>query len=245
MSAPTPTAEIKSAAALSFTFTNSPFEVELVDKLGSDLTVVNSARISFGSRHQKLTKGDEKLINFLAHEKHYSPFRHCMLQLRIKAPEFVLRQAYKHAVGIEATSTYATKDHAWNEISGRYKPYNEIYVPPEWYVQHKTAKQCSAGPHVDQERIGSIYMEGIQANLATYEKLLEEGISKEQARMLLPLTFMTEVVWTTSLQAIQNFVVLRDSEHAQKEIRQLAQEVRRIAEETFPVAFKALMDSEK
>lgn len=228
-----------------FVFTETPFEVELVDKLGTDLTVVNSARISFGTKHQTLTPGDKRLTEFLAREKHFSPFRHCMLQLRIKAPEFVLRQAYKHAVGCEWTSTYPTKDSAWNEMSGRYKQYKEIYVPPTWYTQHATAKQCSADPHDDQETTRSVYLQGVRSNLIAYKALISRGVSKEQARMLLPLTFMTEVVWTASLQAIHNFVVLRDSDHAQKEIRLLAQEICKIAETEFPVAFGALVNHPK
>jgi len=228
-----------------FTFTETPFEVELVDKLGSDLTVVNSARISFGSEHKTVSAGDKKLIGFLAREKHYSPFRHCMLQFRIKAPEFVLRQVFKHAVGIEVTSTYPTKDSAWNEISGRYKQYKEIYIPPVWYTQHATAKQCSAGPHENQEDMKETYLTGVKSNLDAYKKLIQQGVSKEQARMLLPLTFMTEVVWTASLQAIQNFVSLRDSPHAQQEIRLLAQEIRVLAEREYPVSFGALMECEK
>lgn len=228
-----------------FTFTSNAVEVELVDKLGSDLTTVNAARVSFQDQRNSVTDGDVKLIKFLAKEKHFSPFRHCFLQFRIKAPEFVMRQAFKHCIGCEWTSVHPTKDHAWNEMSGRYKRYNEIYVPPEWFVQHKVAKQCSAGLHSDQTHIHSIYMDGIQANLNAYDSLLQQGISKEQARMVLPLTFMTEVIWTTSLQAIQNFVSLRDAPDAQKEIRLLAQKVKEIAEQEFPVSFKALMDNPK
>ena len=99
--------------------------VEVVDSLGSDLTVVNSVRVSFGKRKKKWDKSDEKLVNYLAKHKHYSPFRHLQIQFHIKAPEFVMRQWYKHIVGIETTSNSSTKDHAWNEISGRYVQYQD------------------------------------------------------------------------------------------------------------------------
>ena len=91
--------------------------IEVVDSLGNDLTVVNSARVSFGKRKTKFDKSDERLVRYLAKYKHYSPFRHLQVQFHIKAPEFVMRQWYKHVVGIETTSNASTKDHAWNEIS--------------------------------------------------------------------------------------------------------------------------------
>ena len=111
--------------------------VEVVDSLGSDLTVVNSARVSFGKRKEKWDKSDEKLVNYLAKYKHYSPFRHLQIQFHIKAPEFVMRQWYKHIVGIETTSNSSTKDHAWNEISGRYVQYQDFYEPDVWRKQSK------------------------------------------------------------------------------------------------------------
>ena len=103
--------------------------VEVLGFLGTDLTVANSARVSFGKRKNIYDKSDYRLVRYLAKHKHFSPFRHLVVQLHIKAPEFVMRQAYKHVVGIETTSSYPTKDHAWNEISGRYVPVEEYYIP--------------------------------------------------------------------------------------------------------------------
>ena len=103
--------------------------VEVIDTLGDDLTVVNSARVSFGKRKTKWDKSDERLVRYLAKHKHHSPFRHLQIQFHIKAPEFVMRQWYKHVVGIETTSNSSTKDHAWNEISGRYVPVEDFYIP--------------------------------------------------------------------------------------------------------------------
>ncbi len=94
--------------------------IEVVDTLGDDLTPVNAARVSFGGRSDKFTEKDKRLSRFLIKHKHFSPFRHQHIMVIIKAPEFVLRQWYKHVVGIETTSTHATKDHAWNEKRGRY-----------------------------------------------------------------------------------------------------------------------------
>lgn len=224
--------------------TTQPFELELINVMGDDMTIVNAARISFGVRHETLTEKDKKLLFYLAREKHYSPFRHCMLQFRIKAPEFVLRQAYKHVVGCEWTSVHPTKDHAWNEISGRYKPYTSIYNPKVWYTQHPVSKQCSSDQkHPDQKTVQTLYDDCITTIRETYQKLLDMGVSREQARMIMPMTTITEVIWTASFQAVFHFVQLRDSPHAQQEIRQLAQAIRSILQEKFPWATQALESS--
>ena len=124
--------------------------VEVIDTLGSDLTVVNSARVSFGKRKEKFTSADAKLVRYLAKYKHYSPFRHIQVQFHIKAPEFVMRQWYKHVVGIETTSSSSTKDHAWNEISGRYVPVEDYYMPTVFRAQSDDNKQASEGEVEDQ-----------------------------------------------------------------------------------------------
>ena len=119
--------------------------IEVIDSLGNDLTVVNSARVSFGKRKTKFDKSDERLVRYLAKHKHYSPFRHLQVQFHLKAPEFVMRQWYKHVVGIETTSNSSTKDHAWNEISGRYVEYDEFYEPTIYRKQSDDNKQASEG----------------------------------------------------------------------------------------------------
>ena len=100
--------------------------IEVVDSLGNDLTVVNSARVSFGKRKKYWDKSDERLVRYLAKYKHYSPFRHLQVQFHIKAPEFVMRQWYKHVVGIETTSNSSAKDHACKEMSARYVPVEDF-----------------------------------------------------------------------------------------------------------------------
>ena len=131
--------------------------IEVLDSLGNDLTVANSARVSFGKRKKTYDKSDERLVRYLAKHKHFSPFRHLVVQFHIKAPEFVMRQWYKHVVGIETTSSYATKDHAWNEISGRYVPVEEYYIPKSWRQQSEDNKQASEGAIFSQEEAAEAY----------------------------------------------------------------------------------------
>lgn len=214
-------------------------EVELIDTLGSDLTVVNSARVSFGNRKESLDSKDLVLMKYLADNKHFSPFRHIMLQFRIKSPEFVMRQHYKHVVGIETTSSYATKDHAWNEISGRYKPVEDCYTPNEWRAQSSDNKQASKGLIEKQREADFIFATIMDEIFVAYESLLKLGVAKEQARILLPLNQYTEVYWTASFQAVANFIELRDHEHAQWEIREYAKVIAEITEQQFPKAYAA------
>ena len=181
--------------------------VEVIDSLGTDLTVVNSARVSFGKRHTKYTKGDKHLVKYLAKYKHFSPFRHMMVQFHIKAPEFVMRQWYKHVVGIETTSSSSTKDHAWNEISGRYTPVTDYYIPEVWRKQSQDNKQASEGELNDlqQKRMTHLYERYLLEVERVYETMIQTGMAKEQARVVLPLSQYTEVYWTASFQAIQQY----------------------------------------
>ena len=208
--------------------------IEIIDSLGNDLTVANSARVSFGKRKDKYDKSDERLVTYLAKHKHFSPFRHLVVQFHIKAPEFVMRQWYKHVVGIETTSSYPTKDHAWNEISGRYVPVEEYYVPSIWRQQSEDNKQASAGEIDAQEKASEKYHSALQIINHYYNSLLNLGVAKEQARVLLPLAAYTEVYWTASFQAIMNFIELRDEPTAQWEIRQYAQTLKRIMFDIYP-----------
>ena len=131
--------------------------IEVIDKLGSDLTVVNSARVSFGKRKDVFDSNDRKLVKFLAKNKHWSPFRHMMVQFHVKAPEFVMRQWYKHVVGIETSSSSSAKDHAWNEISGRYVPVSDFYIPANWRKQSDNNKQASEGSIDDQTSADDVF----------------------------------------------------------------------------------------
>ena len=194
--------------------------VEVLDVLGSEMTVVNSARVSFGKRKEKWDKSDERLVRYLAKNKHFSPFRHLQVQFHIKAPEFVMRQWYKHVVGIETTSNSAVKDHAWNEISGRYVEVEDFYYPQFFRKQSDDNKQASEGEIDDQKQGYFLWEKGLEQIKQSYKELLELGVAKEQARAILPLSQYTEVYWTASFQAIMNFIELRDEPTAQWEIQQ-------------------------
>lgn len=210
--------------------------IEVVDSLGNDLTVVNSARVSFGKRKTKFDKSDERLVRYLAKHKHYSPFRHLQVQFHLKAPEFVMRQWYKHVVGIETTSNSSTKDHAWNEISGRYVEYDEFYEPTIYRKQSDDNKQASEGEFKgdDIKDVESNWKQAHSMSLTAYKNLIDSGMAKEQARCILPLTLYTEVYWTGSFQAVMNFIELRNEKTAQIEIQEYARVLLNQMKEVFP-----------
>ena len=214
--------------------------IEVVDTLGDDLTPVNAARVSFGGRSDTFTEKDKRLSKFLIKHKHFSPFRHQHIMVIIKAPEFVLRQWYKHVVGIETTSTHATKDHAWNEISGRYVEVEDFYYPEVWRKQSEDNKQASEGKldYDGQETASSLYRTGINETKRIYEELVNLGVAKEQARAILPLSQYTQVWWTASFQSVMNFIELRDEPTAQVEIQEYARALKKIMLGAFPETTK-------
>ena len=198
--------------------------VSLVDHMGSDLSVVNSARISYAKRSESFCERDEKLVNYLWEHNHTSPFRHATLQFHIKAPLFVIRQWQKHQVGC-----------AWNEVSGRYVEFEaEFYIPDCWRKQHKQNKQGSYGEVESQQEAYSIYTRALEASLDEYYNLLNLGVCKEQARMVLPLSLYTQCYWTASLQAVMHFLSLREDSHAQLEIQEYAKAIRELSAAHFP-----------
>ena len=212
--------------------------IEVIDYLGTDLTVVNSARVSFVKRKTTYDEVDRVLVEFLAENNHMSPFRHLIVQFHVKAPEFVMRQWYKHVVGIETSSSSFTKDHAWNEISGRYVPVSDFYEPSNWRRQSKDNRQASEGSIDDQESAKNVFHSTMNTLLDSYNKLLELGVAKEEARIMLPLNQFTEVYWTASFQAIMNFLELRDEPNAQWEIRQYAIAVKEMMHDIYPETTK-------
>jgi len=214
--------------------------IEVIDSLGNDLTVVNSARVSFGKRKKKFDKSDERLVRYLAKHKHYSPFRHLQVQFHIKAPEFVMRQWYKHVVGIETTSNSSAKDHAWNEISGRYVEVEDFYIPEIWRKQSKDNKQASEGQLDDEHnsRAKWYYQVALNTTKNLYDRMLIMGVAKEQARAMLPLSQYTEVYWTASFQAIMNFIELRNEKTSQIEIQEYAKVLLNQMKQVFPKTTK-------
>ena len=214
--------------------------IEVVDTLGDDLTPVNAARVSFGGRSDTFTEKDKRLSKFLIKHKHFSPFRHQHIMVIIKAPEFVLRQWYKHVVGIETTSTHATKDHAWNEISGRYVEVEDFYYPDVWRKQSEDNKQASEGELDDlqQKRMSLVYETYMTQVEMAYETMISSGVAKEQARIVLPLSQYTQVWWTASFQSVMNFIELRDEPTAQVEIQEYARALKEIMLDAFPETTK-------
>ena len=212
--------------------------IEVVDVLGDDLTPVNAARVSFGGRSENFTDKDKRLSKFLIKHKHFSPFRHQHVMMIIKAPEFVMRQWYKHVVGIETTSNHPTKDHAWNEISGRYVAYSDFYMPKDFRAQSDDNKQASEGLVDNQKEALRLWQEAQQSSIEAYEKMIVMGMAKEQARSILPLTVYTEVWWTASFQSIMNFIELRDEATAQVEIQEYAKALKDIMLDVFPETTK-------
>lgn len=199
--------------------------VNLVDHMGSDLSVVNSARVSFGKRTGEMRPRDEKLINYLWEHNHSSPFRHATLQFHIKAPLFVLRQWMKHQVGC-----------SWNEASGRYIEFEGDFYEPEFFrKQSQNNKQGSEGAIEKQNLARQLYFDNHTRAVQDYRLLLELGVCKEQARMVLPLSLYTECYWTASLQAVMHFLSLREDAHSQWEIQQYAKKVRELTQKLFPI----------
>ena len=205
-------------------------ETKLIDVMGTDLTVVNAARVSFGKKKEKFEKGDEKLIKYLAKHNHWSPFGHCMLQFHIKAPVFVARQLVKHQIGL-----------VWNEISRRYVDTEpEFYEVDKWRGKPIDKKQGSDG---EVEKQGScMYSKQMVENNAiiAYNDLLDAGVAPEQARMVLPQSLMTEWYWSGALYAFARVCNLRCAEDAQYETRLIANEIDTQCKKKFPISWKQL-----
>lgn len=222
--------------------------VELLDKMGSDLTTVESARVSFLKGTTELGTREERLLRYLAEHEHTSPFRHAMLMLRFKAPLFVARQLWKHIVGITPEFDLEDRfqgfsggfnDTGWNEASGRYVELeDEFYVPQTWRAQSSSNKQGSAGVVDAQADAAAAYQQGLADAYAAYRHLRELGVAKEQARVVLPQSIYTQWIWTGSLQAFLHVVDLRTKPDAQWETQQYGLAVRTIVEEYFPVCLQ-------
>ena len=195
-------------------------EVALINQMGDALSVVNAARVSFGkmSLGPNLTDNDKRLIKYLWDNKHTSPFRHVTFTFHIKAPIFVLKQWQKHQVGS-----------SFNEISGRYVQFEpSFYQPDVWRKSIKNVKQGSGGPLDNQDDINEQYKSIVRYLHAEYCSLLDKGVCREQARIVLPLSLFSECYWTCSLQALLHFITLRLHSHAQVEIQYYAQAIKEI-----------------
>ena len=205
-------------------------EATYIDHMGSDLSVVNAARVSFGKHSGKYTEEqNNKLIRYLAKHKHISPFGHAFASFHVKAPVFVARQLVKH------------KFLRWNEISRRYvddEP--EFYTPEVWRGRSADKKQGSEGV-VDVGEWGDTNW----ACLIAYNDLLKQGVAPEQARMVLPQSTMTEWYWSGSLDAFADMCNLRCKPDTQYESRVVAEAIDDKMAELFPVSWEALRANEE
>ena len=205
-------------------------KVELIDKMGTDLSVVNAARVSYAKTKEVFDDKDEKLIKYLAEHEHWSPFAHANLQFRIKAPVFVARQLVKHQVGL-----------VWNEVSRRYvddKP--ELFHPESWRGRPKNSKQGSSGEleldTITKHRYEIAMLECINV----YNSLLQKNVAPEQARMVLPQSMMTEWYWSGTVYAFARVCNLRCKPDTQQETQEVANEIDRLAKDAFPHSWKYL-----
>lgn len=234
----------------------APIKVEYIDHMGTDLTVVNAARVSFDKEsaweavdhmldastwkagiERRLSDADVKLIAYLAKHNHWSPFAHTSIQLRVKAPIFVARQLVKHQVG-----------GVWNEVSRRYVDSEpEFYFPEVWRGRPTDGvKQGSSGvvTHVHGVLVSHGAQYAASTALGTYNQLIDGGVAPEQARMILPQNMMTEWYWTGSLMFFARVCAQRLDPHAQAETSEVARQIANIVRPLFPVSWMALTAKE-
>lgn len=233
----------------------SQIKVTEIDKMGSDLSIVNSARVSFRKKSEweyrcchcgkqqcpdhdfmhvpSLSDRDRRLVGYLARHNHTSPFNHVFASFHVKAPIFVARQLVKHEYLV------------WNEVSGRYVTFEPDFFIPESFRSKSDDKKQGSGPPLNEE-----YNEFAKATLKEscdlaydgYCKLLGVGACEEQARIVLPLNLMTEWYWSGSLGAFAKMYNLRIQADAQAESQMVAQQIGEVMAKNFPVAWKALTE---
>jgi len=208
--------------------------ISLIDSFGSDLSVVNAARVSFDKSSESLSVVDISLINYLIKHRHDSVLRHCALTFEVYAPLFVARQWWKHHV----SATSVDDQNGWNESSRRYVTEEpEFYIPDAWRGMAANKKQGSGDP-LDKEissRYSYYLASTVDLGVDLYDKAMAEGICVEQARMFLPAYAMyIRWRWTASLNAVLHFISLRLDDHAQWEIREYAGGVKELASAHFP-----------
>lgn len=231
-------------------------QAELISCLGTDLTVVNAARVSFDkesdwevnhSVRKELSSKDAALIRYLAKHNHFTPFTHCMITLRETIPIFVARQRFKHTIGF-----------TYNEVSRRYVDDTpEFYLPDLWRFKADNVKQGSRYTGLTSQEVNGKLRDKEEANglimspeeiyddcLKTYKQLLSIGVCAEQARMVLPQSMYTSYYVTGSLSAFARAYKLRIDKHAQREIQELAESWNNIIKDLFPVSWKAVINEE-
>ena len=209
---------------------------EYIDHMGDDLSIVNSARVSFAKKSEALSDADIRLIKYLAQYDHWTPFAHTSITLRMRAPIPVRTQCFKHKQGFVE-----------NEESRRYiTDTPDFYVPDFFRPAHESKKQGSRDEkHERNAPLLAIYRASMARSLLHYNAMIAAGVCPEQARFVLPQGVLTEWVWTGSLAAYARFCSQRMAPDAQKEVRQLAKMVADIIEPLYPHSWAALMNKEE
>jgi thymidylate synthase (FAD) len=212
--------------------------VRLDDAMADDLSVVNGARVSFARRVDEMDEADEGLIRFLMRERHGTPFEHNAFRFHVRAPIFVAREWFRHRIG------------SFNEFSMRYaRATDEFYVPTAEDVRTQVGKPGSYSfepvdpelAETTRERLKEVY----EAAYRAYEELVEQGVARELARAVLPVGAYTEFYWTVNARALMNFVSLRNSETAQREIRRYAEACELFLEQHMPVTYAAFVANDR
>jgi len=213
-------------------------QVSMIDRMGSDLSVVNAARVSFSKVKIEIDKSDERLINYLSKHNHWSPFAHTCAQFHIRAPIFIARQLAKHQVGL-----------VWNEVSRRYVSDEPVAWHSEkndrhwhWRKEADDKKQGSLEePVPSQNVIDHMYQDACRHAVDAYNSMIKQGVCPEQARAVLPQSTYTEWYWTGSVYAFSRVCKLRIAEDAQRETRYVAEQIGERMKIDFPLSWKALL----
>ena len=226
-------------------FGDNKGSVEYITHMGSDLTIVNAARVSFGAEKEQLDEKDIKLINYLMQHNHTSPFEHCSITFRFVVPLFIRSQHHRH------------RTWAYNEISRRYTSVDmKFYSPKEFRTQHKSNRQASNNELINPVLNSSYTAIGFELadnavemhhtrSMGLYNALIDSGVCREQARGVLPQNLYTEYYGTANLHNLLKFVSLRSHEGAQWEIQQVAKACLQIAKEHFPHAVESYTKKHK
>jgi thymidylate synthase (FAD) len=212
--------------------------VRLDDAMASDLSVVNAARVSFARRKEELDDSDAGLIRFLMRDRHGTPFEHNAFRFHVRCPLFVAREWFRHRVG------------SFNEFSMRYaKATDEFYVPEPEDVRSQLGKPGAYTFEPVDPELAEATREELRAvyehAFSTYERLVEQGVARELARVVLPVGAYTEFYWTLNARSLMNFVSLRAAETAQREIRRYADACERFLAEKMPITHAAFVANDR
>ena len=212
--------------------------VRLDDAMADDLSVVNGARVSFARRKEEVDDSDEGLIRFLMRDRHGTPFEHNSFRFHIRTPIFVAREWFRHRIG------------SFNEFSMRYaKATDEFYVPAAEDVRSQVGKPGSYSFEQVSPEIAEQTREELQAvyetAYETYQRLVDLGVARELARCVLPVGAYTEFYWTVNARSLMNFISLRASETAQREIRHYAEACELFLAEKMPVTHAAFVANDR